>query len=111
MPKRSTPASDLLTIGLFAPLVIGSRLQRLGLEMLRPTPKGRREIARMTAEKPLAAAESVLATQQAFSAAMTTPWADMIRATTTFLMAAAPMPALAPVRRRVRTNARRLTGL
>jgi hypothetical protein len=107
MPKRSDPVSDLFAIGVLAPVVIAARVQKLGLELLVPTASGRREMVRMAAEKPIAAAESWLTTQKAMSSAMLALWSDMVRASTTFLLA--PMPALAPVRRRVRANARRLT--
>src|SRR5688500_20327957 len=74
MPKRSDWSSDLLTIGLFAPLVMASRLQRLALEGARPSAKGRREAFRMSAEKPLAAMEGIVAGQKQRSAGSSGRW-------------------------------------
>jgi hypothetical protein len=64
----------------------------------------------MSIEKPAVLAESIAATQKAAFSATIALWSDLMRAAATFLYAA-PVPALAPVRRRVRANARRLTGL
>jgi hypothetical protein len=112
MPKRSDWSSDLLTIGLFAPMVMASRLQTLVLEGGRPSARGRREAFRMSAEKPLAAMEGVVAVQKQLFDGSLRFWSDMALATNAFLMTGPLMSAAvtAPVRRRVRGNARRLTG-
>jgi hypothetical protein len=52
-PSRHYPA-ELMTIGLFAPIVVGARLQMLALEAVKPTARGRREAMGMVTEKPLA---------------------------------------------------------
>jgi hypothetical protein len=110
MPRRSDWSSDLLTIGFFAPLVMASRLQRLALEGSRPSARGRREAARMTVEKPLAALEGAFAVQRQLFQSGLKFWSDMALAANAFLLAGPLMPAAAtaPVRRRVRANARRL---
>jgi hypothetical protein len=113
MPKRSHPASDLLAIGIYAPLVIAARLQKLAAEGIRPTPAGRRETARMVNEKSMAAMEAAFAAQKAMLTATLRLWADVARLLSAFALGAPTLclrPALAPVRRRVRQNARRLTG-
>ncbi len=113
MPKRPDPVSDLFAIGYYAPIVMAARLQKLALETIRPTAAGRREAARMTSEKSAAAAESMFAAQSAMAAGAVRLWSDIARLTAAFLLGAPVMgltPALAPVRRRVRNNARRLTG-
>ena len=112
MPKRSDWSSDLLAIGLFAPLVMAARLQRMAAEGTRPSPRGRRERLRMTTEKPLAAMEAGLAVQKQLLDGSLKFWSDMVVASSALAMSA-PMvtaTATAPVRRRVRANARRLTG-
>ena len=112
MPKRSDWSSDLLAIGFFAPLVMAARLQRLALEGARPSARGRRETLRMSGEKPLAAMEAGFAVQrQLFDGAMKF-WADVFVASNALFMSAPVLAATAtaPVRRRVRANARRLTG-
>ncbi|MBW3534924.1 MAG: hypothetical protein KY453_06870, partial [Gemmatimonadetes bacterium] len=76
MPKRTDPLSDLMTIGFFAPLVVAARLGILAKEAGRPTRRGRREVVRMTAEKPLALAEGAVAAQQAISARSLKFWSD-----------------------------------
>jgi hypothetical protein len=113
MPKRSDPASDLLAIGFYAPIVIAARLQKLAAEAIRPTPAGRRETARMVNEKPMAAMEAAVAAQKAMLAATLKLWTDVARLMSAFAIGAPALcfrPALAPVRRRVRHNASRLTG-
>jgi hypothetical protein len=113
MPKRSDPTSDLLAIGLFSPIVVAARLQKLAAEVIRPTSAGRRETARMVSEKPLAAAEAIFAAHKAMLAGTLQLWSDLVRLISAFVIGAPAMclrPALAPVRRRVRHNARRLTG-
>ena len=114
MPKRFDPTSDLLAIGFYAPIVIAARLQRLAAEVIRPTPAGRRETARMVNEKPVAAMEAAFAAQRAMFAATVKLWTDVARVVSAFAIGTPALclrPALAPVRRRVRHNARRLTGL
>ena|SRR5687768_9581144 len=113
MPKRSDPASDLFAIGFYAPIVIAARLQKLAAEVIRPTPAGRRETARMVNEKPMAAMEGVFAAQKAMLAATLKLWTDVARLMSAFAIGTPALclrPALAPVRRRVRHNARRLTS-
>ena len=114
MPKRPDYSADLLTIGIFAPIVIATRLQMLALESVRPTAKGRRETRRMVSEKPAALMEGTLAMQKHMFASGLKFWSDFSAATSA-LMLTAPAASMAlatrPVRRRVRGNARRLTGL
>lgn len=112
MPKRTDFPSDLLTIGMFAPLVMAARTQMLFLELARPSRKGRLEAHRMTAEKPLALFEAAVAVQRSMFESSANLWRDMVLAANAFALAApaAPLMALAPVRRRVRANALRLTG-
>jgi hypothetical protein len=106
-------SSDLLTIGLFAPLVMAARLQALALDGMRPTRRARREVARMSSEKPVVAAAALIAAQRQMMEHSLRFWNDVASSATSFLMAA-PLAALgasvAPVRRKVRSNARRLTG-
>ena len=112
MPKRSDPASDILAIGFYAPLVVAARLQKLAAEVIRPTSAGRRETARMVSEKPEAAMEALFAAQKAMLAGTLKLWSDMARLMSAFVIGSPAMclrPALVPVRRRVRDNARRLT--
>jgi hypothetical protein len=112
MPKRHD-LSDLATIGVFAPLVVASRLQLLAMELVRPSARGRREGLRMTVEKPWAVMEAAASVGQslidanlrlgrdlslAWGAAWLSPWQAMLAGAV-------------PVRRRVRANARRLTRL
>lgn len=112
MPKRSDPLSDLMTIGLFAPAVMAARMQMLAFEGARPTAKGRREALRMTSEKPIALVEGALAAHKnAFDSSLRF-WSDVALAANAFLLsapAASVAAAVVPVRRRVRSNARRLT--
>jgi hypothetical protein len=114
MPKRPDHSSDLLTIGMFAPLVIATRLQMLAAEAVRPTASGRRETRRMVAEKPTAALDGALAAHRSMLDSGLSFW-TAIAAAWQSLLFAAPANAMAlatvPVRRRVRGNARRLTGL
>ena len=112
MAKNSDWSSDLLAIGFFAPLVMAARLQRLALEGTRPSAKRRRELSRMSREKPLAAMEAGFAVQrQLFDGALKF-WSDVAVASNALMMSAPVVAATAtaPVRRRVRANARRLTG-
>ncbi|MBA3520683.1 MAG: hypothetical protein H0T75_24280 [Rhizobiales bacterium] len=114
MPKRPDFSSDLVTIGLFAPLVIAARLQTLGLEALRPTASGRREALRMTSEKPLAVIEGMVAAQTSAFDSSVKLWSDLALSANTFLLTAPALSLAAasgPARRRVRQNARRLTGV
>jgi hypothetical protein len=112
MRKRSDWSSDLATIGFFAPLVVVSRLQRLALEGALPSAKGRREAFRMSAEKPIAAMEGALAVQKQLFEGGLKFWSNVAFSTNALLMTAPVMSAAtAPVRRRVRVNARRLTGV
>ena len=114
MAKRSNHMADLMTIGLFAPAVMASRLQMLAMESVRPTAKGRRETARMIAEKPIAAMEGALAAQKSMFDSGLKLWSNQALAANAFLLSAPALSmaaASAPVRRRVRRNSRRLTGL
>jgi len=114
MTKRPDLVSELLQLGMFAPIVAATRLQMLAWEAASPTRRGRAEMTRMTAEKPAAALEAVLAAQQSLLASGLKLWSDCVVNGSAFLQTA---PALslaagaAPIRRRVRRNARRLTGL
>ena len=114
MSKRASYPSDLLSIALFSPLVIGARMQMLAMQALRPTPAGRREVRRMSAEKQVAMVDSLAAMQRSFMDSGVKFWSDVLKDSAAF-SAAAPMAALAaatvPVRRRVRANSRRLTRL
>jgi hypothetical protein len=112
MPKRSDWSSDLLAIGFFAPLVMAARLQRMALEGTRPSARGRRELSRMSGEKPLAAMEAGFALQKQLLGVTLKFWSDMVVASNALAMSAplVAATATAPVRRRVRANARRLTG-
>ena len=113
MPRRADHLSDLMTIGLLSPVVIGARLQMLAMEASRPTVRGRREAARMTAEKPLALMEGAVAAHKAVFDRSLKFWSDTARAANALLLSAPAMSvrvASVPVRQRVRGNARRLTG-
>lgn len=113
MAKRSGHMADLMTIGLFAPAVMASRLQMLATETVRPTAKGRRETARMIAEKPAAMMEGALAAQKKLFDSGLKLWSEQALAANVFLLSAPALSmaaAAAPVRRRVRRNSRRLTG-
>ena len=112
MPKRPDPSADLLAIGMFAPMVMAARLQMLAMESIRPTPKGRRETARMVAEKPVAMMEGAMAAQKSMFDSGMKLWSDMALAANAFALTAPALSMSAvtvPVRRRVRSNARRLT--
>ena len=111
MTKRADPTADLLAIGMFAPAVVAARLQMLALEAARPTAKGRRETARMVAEKPAAMVESALAVQKSFFDSGLKFWSDVALAANAVALTAPALgvaAAAAPVRRRVKSNARRL---
>ena len=112
--RQANYQSYVLSIALFSPLVIGARMQMLAMQALRPTPAGRREIRRMSDEKQAATIDSFAAMQRSFMASDVKFWSDMLKGSAAF-SAAAPTGALAaatvPVRRRVRANSRRLTGL
>lgn len=111
MPKRADLSSDLLAIGMFAPMVVATRLQMLAAEAVRPTAKGRRETARMVAEKPAAMMQGALAAQKSMFDSGMKLWSDMALAANAFALTAPALSmsaATAPVRRRVRANARRL---
>jgi hypothetical protein len=85
----------------------------LALETLRPTRRGRSEALRMTSEKPAAALEAATAGQRHMVEAGIKVWGDVAAACAAFWFAApstAMLAATVPVRRRVRRNARRLTG-
>ena len=114
MRKRRDHTSNLFTIGLLAPVVAGTRLQMMGMRLARPTAKSRREMVRMTAEKPATAMEGAVAAQKAMLDSGLKLWSDTALAATEMLVGG-PMnlagPATAAVRRRVRANARRLTGI
>jgi hypothetical protein len=67
----------------------------------------------MVNEKPMAAMEGVFAAQKAMLAATLKLWTDVARLMSAFAIGTPALclrPALAPVRRRVRHNARRLTS-
>lgn len=105
-------ASAVFDIALFSPLVIAARTQAMILGSLFPAKRSRREVMRMLREKPLAGAESMVAAQNALVARGADFWADAALANARFWfdLAGEIGPAmLAPVSRRVRGNARRLT--
>lgn len=111
MPKRADHFSDLLAIGIFTPMVVAARLQRLATERARPTANGRRETTRMIAEKPAAIAEGAVAAQKSLFDSGLKFWSDMSLAANAFALTAPALSmsaATAPARRRVRANARRL---
>lgn len=112
MARRGSTFSELMTVGMFAPAVATARLQMLALEAVRPTAGGRREAVRMTAEKPIAAMQGALAAQKALFDAGLKFWSDQALAANALLLSVPAMSvaAAAPVRRRVRRNARRLIG-
>lgn len=93
---RPTLAAELASIAFFAPLVIASRLQRMAFESWRPTTQGCRDMLLMAMEKPVAAISASLAFQAAL---LRNP---------AILPHSALAAAAAPVRRKVRANARRL---
>ena len=107
MPRRADLMAEMVTITTFAPLVMGARIAGA-----KPGRAGRREFRRMVDEKHAAAWEGALAAQRALLTGAMRFWTDMALAGNAFLFAAAAVPALAarPARRRVRANARRLTG-
>jgi len=99
-------------MGLLAPVVIAARMQILAGEALNPTRKGRREMRRMLAEKPVAAAEASIAAQQALFRSGLKLWTDFAAAGMAFCAVAPAASARAAARsidRRVKGNARRLT--
>ncbi|MFL5258368.1 MAG: hypothetical protein ACJ8AS_01340, partial [Hyphomicrobiales bacterium] len=81
--------------------VLAWRLPMLGMMIFEPSPRRRAEAVRMIAEKQAALAEAIVSTQ----AELMLNLLDPSRSRTTEGMADA---ALAPVRRRVKANARRL---
>ena len=103
LSREARAASDMMTIGLFAPLVIANRLTRLAEHSARPTEAGRRENLRMTVEKPLAAIEAATAVQKEAMRAGVEMGRAMLEASLT------PLAAARPVSRRVHANAKRLT--
>ena len=113
MPRKRSHRSDLLTIGLFAPVVIGSRLQMLALDAMKPTAAGRKEAIDMVAEKPLALMLGGLAVQAELARRSLQFWRAAMTATA-LPVAANPAAALAaiamrPIGDKVQANARRLS--
>jgi hypothetical protein len=91
--------------------VIGARMQLLATEALMPTRRGQREVRRMLAEKPVAAAEASIAAQQALLRSGMKLWTDFAAAGMAFAAAAPVVSSRAAKRsidRRVKGNARRL---
>jgi hypothetical protein len=87
-------------------------MQILAGEALQPSAKGQREMRRMLAEKPMAAAEASIAAQQALFRSGLRLCSDFAAAGMAFYAAAPAASARAAARsidRRVRGNARRLT--
>ena len=113
MPRRSDHFSDLMTIGVCAPAVMAARMQMLATECVLPTAKGRREAMRMTSEKPIAFMEEALAAQKHMFDSGMKFWSDFALAANAFYLSAPAISvaaSTAPISRRVRRNARRLTG-
>jgi len=102
MSRKSDLGADLMSIAVFAPLVIAERMRRLFMASSAPlSPRAALETQRMLIEKPFALVTAALAFQ-----------AEMLRLALGAWGAASPLApmaaAVAPVRRRVRSNARRL---
>ena len=105
-------ATEFASIGLFTPVVIAARMQLLAMEAVRPTRRGQREVRKMLAEKPIAAAEASIAAQQALLQSGMKLWSDFAAAGVAFWAAAPAVSAGAAARsidRRVKGNVRRLT--
>ena len=111
--RRRSPF-ELASIGLLAPVVIAARMQIIAGEAVNPTRKGRREMRRMFAEKPIAAAEASMAAQQALFRSGMKLWTDFAAAGMAFAAAAPSVSTRAAARsidRHVKGNVRRLTRI
>ena len=111
MPRRDRLASDLMSIGVLAPFVMGARMQLMAMEVMRPTAAGRREIRTMVSEKPFALVEATVAAQRSLFDASIRLWSGAAGSAALFFVAApaaAFAASAAPFRRKVRANARRL---
>ena len=111
--REARAASDMMTIGLFAPVVMAHRLSMLAEDAWRPTAAGRRESARMVAEKPVAAIEAAAALQREVARTGFEMGRAMLTASLAPLAVASAMTGVLgagarPVSRRVRANAVRL---
>jgi hypothetical protein len=111
--REARVASDMMTIGLFAPIVMASRLSGLAEHAWRPTAARRREGARMAAEKPAAAVEAVAAIQREMARAGFETGRAMLAASLTPVASASAVMSVwgagaRPVNRRVHANAARL---
>jgi hypothetical protein len=111
MPRRNDDVSGLV----LAPMVIWARLPILWYEALNPDPSRRSETNRMVVEKIAAAQEGMLAANLAVAQATfdagfammagSSPARETRKAAERIMQAG-----LAPAARRVRANARRLSG-
>ena len=104
-------AKDVWDIAALAPAVMAARLQTCMVESITPTKRGRREIARMVNEKPLAAAQSLLSVQRVFLQRGLDLWMGTAPLNGLFwldLTAEILPAALAPISKGVRRNSRRL---
>lgn len=111
MPRRKDDLSGLM----FAPAVVWARMPILWYEAMNPDPSRRIETNRMVAEKIAATHEGMVATQMAMATAAFDMGMSMLGGaspqTATERAARKVMRAgLAPAARRVKANARRLTG-
>lgn len=111
MTKRSTDLSGLW----LAPLVVASRLPILWLESFNPDPSRREETNRMVVEKFVATQEGLVAAQTAFVTAVAENMAALAfglqpQSTPRRTASAMVQAGLAPAARRVRANAKRLSG-
>jgi len=98
-PVRHSPVE----VTLAAAETMARRLPVLWWAMLWPSPAAHAEVRHMAIEKPLAAAESLVAVQAQWLKLMLTPWWQ-------WPQAGLADKAAAPVARRVKANARRLRG-
>ena len=103
-------AKDVWDIAALAPAVVAARLQTCMVESITPTKRGRREIARMVNEKPLAAAQSVLSVQRVLLQRGLDLWMGTNGLFWLNLTAEILPAALAPISKGVRRNSRRLNG-
>ena len=109
MKKTQAALND---IGLFAPLVIAQRMSRMMLPDAFRTPADRAEDTRMVEEKSKAMIDGVVAMQTEMASQMVNAWVGMAfgKAPDAAKAADAVVAAgLKPARRRVKSNAKRLS--
>ena len=109
MKKTQAALND---IGLFAPLVIAQRMSRMMLPEVMRTGADRAEDKRMVAEKMKAATDGMAAMQSEMASQMMSAWFGMAfgKAPDAAKAADAIVAAgLKPARRRVKSNAKRLS--